>query len=82
MRRVKAFLVVLLLFLSACSKVPVASYTAPPPQTKIKAHWIKKGEPAPFGGILLSEEAYKALRQRIIECEYQLDICVKTGGGR
>ena len=41
----------------------------------VKAHWIKKGEPAPFDGILLSSETYGRLRTKIIFLEEQLHQC-------
>ncbi len=48
-----------------------------PYKDDIKAHWIKKGERAEFDGILLNEKAYKALRSKIIELRYQLDMCLQ-----
>ena len=36
---------------------------------KTQVHWMKKGEKAPFDGILLSPETYGKLRTRIILLE-------------
>jgi hypothetical protein len=48
-------------FLS-CSKVEIQN-------GQVKAHWIKKGEKAPFSGLLINEYTYYKLRMKIIKCE-------------
>jgi len=54
------------LFLAACSKVVVQD-------AKIKAHWIKAGEPAPFEGILLNDYTYYKMRVKLDECRGKTD---------
>ncbi|GEM_PF-5909685 len=61
--------------LVACSSVPMKTNQAMMPGRDVRVHWIKKGEPAPFDGIELTPDAYKRLRQSLIECRYQLDMC-------
>jgi len=34
----------------------------------VRVHWIEQNESAPFGGLLMDKETYKALRERLIEC--------------
>lgn len=63
------------IFLSSCSAT-VHPITVPS-KNEIRAHWIKKNEKAPFSGILLSTQAYKLLRSKIIECKYQLNMCLQ-----
>jgi len=42
--------------------VPVQFY-------KIKAHYIEKGEPAPFDGILLNQYTFDSLKNQLKECK-------------
>ncbi len=35
---------------------------------EVRAHWIEANESAPFSGLLMDKETYKALRERLIEC--------------
>ena len=67
------FLIFLVFF--ACTKrhTPV-----PPVAGSVQAHWIKKGEKAPFDGILLSKETYGKLRLKIILLEEQLRQCQES----
>jgi len=58
------------LTMSSCSSVQIND-------ARIQAHWIKKSEKAPFSGILLSTQAYKLLRSKLIECKYQLNMCLQ-----
>lgn len=41
----------------------------------VRAHWMVAGEAAPFDGILLSEEAYSGLREKVIRLEGALEDC-------
>lgn len=50
-------------FLIGCSTTKT-----PPPLPvagEIKVHWIKKGEKAPFDGILMDEKTYELMRIKI-----------------
>jgi hypothetical protein len=47
------------------------------PET-IWVHWMKAGEAAPFPGILLSEEAYSGLREKVIRLEGELERCRRS----
>ena len=47
------------MFCSGCAERPL----------HIQAHWIEENESAPFSGVLLNEETYRAMREKIIECE-------------
>lgn len=63
-------LVVTLLILSASllsQAVDAPSSLPPLDEDQIQVHWIAKGEPAPFDGILLNDYTYKRLRLKLIE---------------
>ena len=48
--------------MSSCGSVQIND-------ANVKAHWIKKGEPAPFSGILLNDYTYYKLREKLLECQ-------------
>jgi len=50
-----------LLTISSCGTVQIND-------SRVKAHWIKKGEKAPFSGILLNDYTYYKLREKLLEC--------------
>lgn len=45
----------------------------------IRAHWMKEGQTAPFDGLLLSEETYKGLREKIVRLEAAVAECRNRG---
>ncbi len=51
-----------LLMMSSCGSVQIND-------ANVEAHWIKKGEPAPFSGILLNDYTYYKLRKKLLECQ-------------
>ena len=53
------------LLITSCSKPVVIR------DGNIKAHWIKKGEPAPFDGIELNEYTYYKLVKKARKCKDQ-----------
>jgi len=38
---------------------------------QVRTHWIKKGEPAPFDGILLNEYTFLKLLEKAQRCQQQ-----------
>jgi len=54
------------LFITGCTKVVVQD-------PEIKAHWMSKGEPAPFDGVLLNDYTYYKLRMKLNECRETAD---------
>ena len=47
---------------TSCSTVVVKD-----PQ--VRTHWMKKGEPAPFDGVLLNEYTFLKLLEKVQACE-------------
>jgi hypothetical protein len=39
-------------------------------KVNIRAHWMKKGEKAPFDGVLLNEETFVRIMEKLQECKY------------
>lgn len=66
-------LIIFAIFLSSCTYIHTVKK---PSIDSVSAHWIKKGQKAPFNGILINKETYRLLRSKIIECSYQLDMCL------
>lgn len=71
-------LVLCLLVLVVATSCPATgSATAPVVRSPsaVRAHWMTGGEAAPFDGILLSEDAYTGLREKVIRLEGELAAC-------
>jgi LEA14-like dessication related protein len=63
-------------YLSSCASLDVHPVAAPSTDS-IKAEWIKKNQKAPFSGILMNDNTYRLMRSKIIECQYQLNMCIE-----
>lgn len=61
-KMIKQLLIISLIFLiSGCSQI---QFNDP----SIKTHWIKKGEVAPFNGLLMNDYTYYKIRLKLNEC--------------
>lgn len=80
MRKLKRILLIFLLSLSSVScmtynTVKKSSGHVDIDPSKIKVQWIKQDEKAQFDGLLMTEETYKALREKIIALTKELTEC-------
>ncbi len=56
-----------LLLFAACELNSCAVYTVH--DYRVRVHWIKKGEKAPFDGILLNKYTFKQLERKAEQCQ-------------
>ena len=57
----------LTLYVNPTLSQTTASTLPPLDESKVQVHWISKGEPAPFDGILLNEYTYERMRLKLLE---------------